>query len=48
LDIEDHVAHPKKVVALAGAVRDAGGRALLVGGCVRDLIIGIQPKDWRS
>src|SRR5882672_8503514 len=37
---------PKKVVALAGAVRDAGGRALLVGGCVRDLIVGIQPKDW--
>lgn len=37
---------PEKVVALAGAVRDAGGRALLVGGCVRDLIIGIQPKDW--
>src|SRR5882672_5454875 len=37
---------PKKVVALAGAVRDAGGRALLVGGCVRDLLMGIEPKDW--
>jgi tRNA nucleotidyltransferase (CCA-adding enzyme) len=37
---------PEKVVALAGAVRDAGGRALLVGGCVRDLLLGIQPKDW--
>lgn len=37
---------PEKVVALASAVRDAGGRALLVGGCVRDLLLGIQPKDW--
>jgi tRNA nucleotidyltransferase (CCA-adding enzyme) len=37
---------PEKVVALASAVRDAGGRALLVGGCVRDLLMGRSPKDW--
>jgi tRNA nucleotidyltransferase (CCA-adding enzyme) len=37
---------PEKVVALAGAVRDAGGRALLVGGCVRDLLMSGKPKDW--
>jgi tRNA nucleotidyltransferase (CCA-adding enzyme) len=37
---------PEKVVRLAGAVRDAGGRALLVGGCVRDLLVSIEPKDW--
>jgi tRNA nucleotidyltransferase (CCA-adding enzyme) len=37
---------PEKVHALAAAVRDAGGRALLVGGCVRDLLMGIEPKDW--
>jgi tRNA nucleotidyltransferase (CCA-adding enzyme) len=37
---------PEKVVALARAVRDAGGRALHVGGSVRDLIMGGQPKDW--
>jgi len=37
---------PEKVVAIAGAVRDAGGRALLVGGCVRDLLMDIDPKDW--
>src|SRR6266849_3662310 len=24
----------------------AGGRALLVGGCVRDVLMGTQPKDW--
>jgi tRNA nucleotidyltransferase (CCA-adding enzyme) len=37
---------PEKVLKLAGSIRDAGGRALLVGGCVRDIIMGTQPKDW--
>ncbi|HEV7797235.1 MAG TPA: HD domain-containing protein [Pyrinomonadaceae bacterium] len=37
---------PEKVLALAHAVRAVGGRALLVGGCVRDLLLSIQPKDW--
>jgi tRNA nucleotidyltransferase/poly(A) polymerase len=27
---------PEKVINLAGAIRDADGRAMLVGGCVRD------------
>lgn len=31
---------------LAVAVRDAGGRAMLNGGCVRDELMGIEPKDW--
>lgn len=37
---------PEKVVGIARAVRNAGGRALLVGGCVRDLIMKLEPKDW--
>jgi tRNA nucleotidyltransferase (CCA-adding enzyme) len=37
---------PRKILALARAVRDAGGRALLVGGCVRDALLGLKPKDW--
>ncbi|HCX28534.1 MAG TPA: hypothetical protein DHU55_01980 [Blastocatellia bacterium] len=37
---------PEKVLALAQAIRDEGGRALLVGGCVRDLLMGGEPKDW--
>jgi tRNA nucleotidyltransferase (CCA-adding enzyme) len=37
---------PEKVLALAQAVGHAGGRALLVGGCVRDLLMGNEPKDW--
>jgi tRNA nucleotidyltransferase (CCA-adding enzyme) len=34
------------VLSLAEAIREAGGRALLVGGCVRDALMGAQPKDW--
>ena len=34
------------VLSLARAIHDAGGRALLVGGCVRDELMGVQPKDW--
>lgn len=37
---------PQKVRSLALAIRDAGGRAMLNGGCVRDELMGIEPKDW--
>ncbi len=37
---------PEKVIALSQAIREAGGRALLVGGCVRDTLMRTQPKDW--
>ena len=37
---------PSQVLEIARAVRDEGGRALLVGGCVRDELMGTQPKDW--
>jgi tRNA nucleotidyltransferase (CCA-adding enzyme) len=37
---------PEKVIDLSQAVDAEGGRALLVGGCVRDLLIGLEPKDW--
>lgn len=37
---------PEKVIALASAIRDAGGRALLVGGCVRDELMGRPPVDY--
>ena len=36
----------EKVIRLAQIVRDEGGRAMLVGGCVRDELMGIKPKDW--
>lgn len=31
---------------ISETVRSAGGRAMLVGGCVRDEIMGIGHKDW--
>ncbi len=37
---------PEKVIRLATVIRDAGGRAMLNGGCVRDDLMGVQPKDW--
>ncbi len=37
---------PQKTIQLADAVRRSGGRALLVGGCVRDWLMQQQPKDW--
>ena len=37
---------PKKIIELAQIVNSKGGRAMLVGGCVRDELMGIAPKDW--
>ncbi len=37
---------PEKIKALARAVRAEGGRALLVGGSVRDRLLGREVKDW--
>lgn len=37
---------PKKILNLAEIVKQNGGRAMLVGGCVRDELMGIEPKDW--
>ena len=37
---------PDKVLELSRAIRELGGRALLVGGCVRDARMGKVPKDW--
>ncbi len=37
---------PKEVSTVSSGLRQAGFESYLVGGCVRDLIIGIQPKDW--
>ena len=37
---------PQKVKDLAQAVRSHGGRAMLVGGCVRDELMGVPHKDW--
>lgn len=35
-----------KVRKISEEVRSACGQAMLVGGCVRDELMGIEPKDW--
>ncbi len=37
---------PEEIIQLHKALKDAGYEAYLVGGCVRDLLIGREPKDW--
>lgn len=37
---------PKKIIRLAEIIRENGGRAMLVGGCVRDELMNVEPKDW--
>ena len=37
---------PRAVEALCDSLRAGGFEAYLVGGCVRDLLIGREPQDW--
>lgn len=37
---------PQEVEVVSSGLRKAGFEAYLVGGCVRDLILGREPKDW--
>ena len=37
---------PQEVLAVVAELQKAGFSAYFVGGCVRDVILGIMPKDW--
>ena len=37
---------PKEVKNIINKLEKNNHNAYLVGGCVRDLIIGVDPKDW--
>jgi tRNA nucleotidyltransferase (CCA-adding enzyme) len=37
---------PKQVSEICAQLAAAGFEAYLVGGCVRDILIGAEPKDW--
>lgn len=37
---------PREVLNVHTRLREAGFEAYLIGGCVRDLILGREPKDW--
>lgn len=44
--LQEHARAFDFVLRIARAVQEAGGRALLVGGCVRDMLLGRVPKDY--
>ena len=37
---------PKEVKSIADKLGASGYQAYLVGGCLRDLLLGVRPKDW--
>lgn len=37
---------PKEISHVAQTIESAGYEAYLIGGCVRDLLRSVQPKDW--
>ena len=37
---------PNRLLKIAGDIRDAGGRAFLVGGWVRDALLGKACRDY--
>lgn len=41
-----HFSIPKEVTYVTEKLEKAGFEAFLVGGCVRDLVLGKTPKDW--
>lgn len=37
---------PKEIIEIGKRLKDADFDAYLVGGCVRDILLGKEPKDW--
>ncbi len=44
--IDKHLEVPKDAEVILETLMDAGYEAFVVGGCVRDCILGREPKDW--
>jgi tRNA nucleotidyltransferase (CCA-adding enzyme) len=40
------MAIPKEVKSIIDKLKKAGFEAYIVGGCVRDFLLGVKPKDW--
>lgn len=41
-----HFPIPKEASLVSETLRQSGYKSYLVGGCVRDLLVGREPKDW--
>lgn len=37
---------PEEVKEILGVINDCGSDAYIVGGCVRDFLLGVPPRDW--
>lgn len=37
---------PPEIITLCQALKNGGFEAFLIGGCVRDILLGREPKDW--
>ncbi len=37
---------PKEIISASKKLKEAGFESYIVGGCVRDLLLGRKPKDW--
>jgi tRNA nucleotidyltransferase (CCA-adding enzyme) len=44
--MEEYGPIPKEILNVSDGLRGAGFEAYLIGGCVRDILLGIKPKDW--
>ncbi len=42
----EHTPQLEELRRVSQIIRDAGGRALFVGGCIRDALLGANPKDF--
>ncbi len=43
---ENKIKIPQEILEIAKNLKDAGFEMYLVGGCVRDILMGREPKDW--
>ena len=37
---------PEEVITVVNTLKNKGFQAYLIGGCVRDILLGRKPKDW--
>ncbi len=44
--LEEYGPIPKEVWEASETLKKGGFEAYLIGGCVRDILLGFMPKDW--
>ena len=44
--LEEYGPIPKEIYEVSQQLKNAGFEAYLIGGCVRDILLHVKPKDW--